>query len=149
MKTRIGWVLGWVLGLMVVVSLLSGCVTYREYQEDLNAAKGVGVSPAIYEKMRLGRLLHLPEIVELTQRKYPEDRLIRYLIYSGGVYRLTTTDIDYLRKAKVSDDIINYLLKTPEAALEAELKQERLRHWDYYGYPYPWWWRRHYYPYYW
>jgi hypothetical protein len=144
MKTFIQWVLG-----LVVVSMASGCASYREYQQDLEAAKGIGVSPVIYEKMRQGRLLHLPEIIELTQKKYPEDRLIRYLVYSGGVYRLTTVDIDHLKKAKVSDNIINYLLRTPEEALEAELKQERLQRWDY-TYPHPLWWRRGYYyhPYY-
>jgi hypothetical protein len=141
MKTFIPWVLG-----LMMISLLGGCVTYREYQQDLDVAKSLGVNPAIYEKMRKGKLLHLPEIVELTQKKYPEDRLIRYLIHSGGVYRLTTVDIEHLKKAKVSDNIINYLLKTPEEALEAELKQERLRRWDYYDL----WWRRppYYYPYY-
>lgn len=126
--------------------MLGGCVTYREYQQDVQTARDVGVSPAIYEKMRRGKVLLLPEIVELTQRKYPEDRLIRYLIYSGGVYRLTMTDIDYLREAKVSDTIINYLLKTPEEALNAELKQERLRRWDYY--PYHPHWHCRYWPYY-
>ncbi len=138
-----------VLVFVVASIMLSGCVSYREYQQDLEAAKGVGVSPAIYEKMRQGRPLHLPEIIELTQKKYPEDRLIRYLIHSGGVYRLTTVDIDHLKKAKVSDSIINYLLRTPEQALEAELKQERLQRWDY-AYPHPLWWRRGYYyhPYY-
>jgi hypothetical protein len=131
-----------------VMMIVAGCVTYREYQQDLDAAKGTGVSPVIYEKMRKGRVLHLPEIVELLQKKYPEDRLIRYLVYSGGVYRLTTVDIDYLRKAKVSDNVINYLLKTPEMSLEEELKQERIYRWHY-DYRYPLWHRYpYYYPYY-
>lgn len=72
-----------------------------------------GVSPALVEKMLQGQILTLAEIQELAQHKMSDTNLVKYLRSTGGVYALTTKQVDELRTASVSDEVLDYLLATP------------------------------------
>ncbi len=72
-----------------------------------------GVSPALVEKMLQGRIVTLAEIQELAQHKVSHTNLVKYLRSTGAVYALTTKQIDELRTASVSDEVLDYLLATP------------------------------------
>ena len=72
-----------------------------------------GVSPALVEKMLQGQTLTLAEIQELTQHKVGDTNLVKYLRSTGAVYALTTKQIDEMRAASVSNEVVDYLLATP------------------------------------
>lgn len=72
-----------------------------------------GVSPALVEKMLQGQTLTLAEIQELTQHKVSDTNLVKCLRSTGAVYALTTKQIDEMRAASVSNEVLDYLLATP------------------------------------
>lgn len=94
-----------------------------------------GVSTALVEKMLQGRILTLAEIQELAQHKVSDTNLVKYLRSTGAIYTLTTKQIDELRAASVSNEVVDYLLSTPS-----------LRRSLYYPTLYPSYLYRHYYP---
>lgn len=94
-----------------------------------------GVSPALVQKMLQGHILTLAEIQELAQKKVSDTNIVKYLRSTGAVYTLTTKQIDELRAASVSNEVLDYLLSTP--ALRRSL---------YYPTLYPSYLYRHYYP---
>ncbi len=71
------------------------------------------VSPALVEKMLQGQILTLAEIQELAQHKVSVTNLVKYVRSTGAIYTLTTKQIDELRAASVSDEVLDYLLSTP------------------------------------
>lgn len=71
------------------------------------------VSPALATKMLQGAPLTLEEVKELSQKQVSSTNIIKYLRSSGASYTLTTQQIDELRAASVSRDVIDYLLTTP------------------------------------
>lgn len=72
-----------------------------------------GVSAALVQKMLQGQILSLAEIQELTQKKVSVTNLVKYVRSTGAIYTLTTKQIDELRAASVSNEVVDYLLTTP------------------------------------
>ena len=72
-----------------------------------------GASPALVEKMLQGGPLTLEEIRELSQKQVGATNIIKYLRTTGASYTLTSQQIDELRAAAVSREVIDYLLTTP------------------------------------
>ena len=97
-----------------------------------------GVSPALVQRMLQGQVLALPEIKELAAKNVSETNTVKYLRSTGGIYMLTTKDIDDLRAASVSNGVVDYLLTTP--ALRGTLYYYPTLYPTYpYRPAYPWW----------
>lgn len=129
--------------LVGLAAILAGCATGRNRQQFLQEFTSRGVEPSIYEKIKDNQVLELFEIEHLAAKGVPDSAIISHLKRSRAVYRLTTADVDKLRTAGVSDNVINYMMSTPT----------RYRGEGYYGYGYhypaPWYYGPSwYYPYY-
>lgn len=72
-----------------------------------------GVAGPLYEKMRHGEPLEIPEIIELSQKGLPSQFIIHYLRDTYFVYHLKPEDVQELRRAGVAREVIDYLLATP------------------------------------
>lgn len=97
--------------LWVFVFALSGCATL-DHDDRLVLAEH-NVSPPLYEKMKHGEPLAVPDIIELWSKGLPGPFIIRYVRETEASYRLTVDDVSELKEAGVSPDVINYLLATP------------------------------------
>jgi hypothetical protein len=97
------------------------------------------ISPVLLQKMERGDALSLSDLEELGRHHVPAESVVRYLSTTGTIYNLTANDIDNLRKAKVSDQVINYLLAFPSRheAYETEVWIDSYPWWDY-GWGYGW-----------
>lgn len=103
-----------------------------------------GVSPALVQKMLQGQILTLAEIQELAQHKVSDTNLVKYLRSTGAIYTLTTKQIDELRAASVSNEVLDYLLSTPAlrrvfyypTLFPSYLYQPSYRWWDYHHFDY-------------
>lgn len=82
----------------------------RAFREEVERS---GVSPALVEKMLQGTPLTLAEIQELSQQQIGATNIVKYLRTSGASYTLTSQQIDELRAASVSREVIDYVLTTP------------------------------------
>ena len=56
--------------------------------------------------------LELSEIEHLVQKQVPDEQILYHLRRGKAVYQLTTNDVERLRKAGVSGDIIDFMLST-------------------------------------
>lgn len=54
-------------------------------------------------------------IVNMAKEGLPDDAIISEIQRTHSVYNLTSEIIDYLKKNKVSDKVINYMLSTAQA----------------------------------
>lgn len=55
-------------------------------------------------------------IVDMAKRGMPDDAIISEIKRTNSVYELTAQIIDYLKKNKVSDRVIDYMLSTSKPA---------------------------------
>jgi hypothetical protein len=72
-----------------------------------------GVSSAIYDKMVHGDDLSLYDIKSLSRAHVSDAIILRYLRDHGTVYSLNSDDVTGLRRAGVSQSIVDYMLQTP------------------------------------
>lgn len=124
---------------------LSGCATTAERQAYLDEFRSHGISSELSGKIEHRERLELEDLAELGRKSVPDSLVIDYVERTRAIYRLTTKDIDYLRHAKLSEAVIDYLLQTPEnyyrqRALLEDTRGPLYGYSPYYGYPY-------YYPY--
>ena len=108
MKSRI-------LFLVAAAALLAGCGLSDQQIADYASVQRSGVSPAIYDKMVHGDALSLFDIKALARAHVNDGIVIRYLRDQGTVYYLTSDDVTGLRKAGVSQSVVDYMLRTPGA----------------------------------
>ena len=92
----------------VALALFTGCTTLHE--GDRYLLQDHHVSPALYDRMLHGEPLSLPDIVELSQKQVPPPFIVHYVWKTYAVYHLSGSDISYLHKAGVSQQVIDYLL---------------------------------------
>lgn len=107
------------VSVLLAAVLLSGCAVYRE-----------GPPPGAVAS--LPRPLSLAEIKEMSAQDVSDETIIKALSASRAVYRLKARDITALQEARVSQAVIDYLLKTPEL-----YKAEPPRYRTYHYYPPP------------
>lgn len=98
------------LFLSAAALLIAGCATLTTHQRAVLQAHNV--EPVVYNKMMRGEPLSLTDIVDLSHKAVPPGIIINYVDDTETVYRLKATDVVRLRKAGVSDDVINYMLST-------------------------------------
>lgn len=58
----------------------------------------------------------IPAIVDMAQKGAPDDVIISEIKRTNSKYELTSSIIDYLKKNKVGDKTIDYMLSTPKPA---------------------------------
>ena len=113
--------------ILLVPLLFTACGLSSQQKADYARVQASGVSSAVYDKMVHGDALSLYDIKELARAHVSDGVILRYLRDQGTVYYLNSDDVAGLRKAGVSQSIVDYMLQTP-------------RMYGYYGYPYgPYW----------
>ena len=88
--------------------IFTGCSTLHE--RDRYLLQEHHVSPELYGRMLHGEPLSIPEIIELSKRQVPASFVVHYIWKTYEVYHLSEGDISNLKKAGVSQPVIDYLL---------------------------------------
>ncbi|MDD5351184.1 MAG: hypothetical protein PHQ12_13315 [Chthoniobacteraceae bacterium] len=99
------------LACLLALFVFAGCASIDRNERKTLIAHSV--SPAVYDRMMHGDVLSLSDIIELSQRQVPPPLMIRYLYSTRAIYSLDKPAMARLNQAKVSQDVINYLLDTP------------------------------------
>jgi hypothetical protein len=102
-----------ILALLVLPLLLTACGLSPQQKADYASVQESGVSPAIYDKMVHGDRLSLYDIKSLARARVNDGVILRYLRDHNSVYYLNSDDVTSLRKAGVSQSIVDYMLQTP------------------------------------
>jgi hypothetical protein len=92
--------------------LFTACGLSDQQKADYAAVQRSGVSPATYDKMLHGDPLALVDIENLSRARVNDGVILRYLRDQGTIYTLNSGDVLRLRKAGVSQSIIDYMLQT-------------------------------------
>ena len=124
---------------VVVIGFLTACSTLT--QNDRYMLQEHHVSPGLYQKMVYSDPISLGDIIELSQKGVPSDFIIHYLYDTGTAYRIGSGEVSRLKKAGVSQRVIDYLLSVPQRYVQPYPYPYYPYAPGYYGGPYP------YYPY--
>jgi hypothetical protein len=100
------------LALLVVPLLLAACGPTAQQQADDAAVQRSGVAEATYDKMVHGDPLSLVDIESLSQSHVNDGVILRYLRNTGTIYTLNSADVINLRRAGVSQSVIDFMLQT-------------------------------------
>jgi len=95
---------------LLAMSLLTGCTTLNQRDRDMLGQHHV--SPELYEQMLHKEPLALSDIIELSRKQLPPRFIIEYLDSTRASYHLKRSDVTRLKKAGVSQDVIDYLLES-------------------------------------
>ena len=98
---------------LVVPLLFTACGLSPQQKADYARVQSSGVSSAVYDKMVHGDDLSLYDIKALTRAGVSDGVILRYLRDHGTVYYLNSGDVADLRRAGVSQSIVDYMLRTP------------------------------------
>lgn len=98
---------------LLVPLLLTACGLSDQQKADYASVQRSGVSSAVYDKMVHGDDLSLYDIKALARAGVSDGVTLRYLRNSGATYYLNSDDVAGLRKAGVSQSIVDYMLRTP------------------------------------
>jgi hypothetical protein len=93
--------------------LLTACGLSPQQKADYARVQSSGVSSAVYDKMVHGDDLSLYDIKALSHAGVNDGVILRYLRDRGTTYYLNSDDVSGLRKAGVSQSIVDYMLQTP------------------------------------
>jgi hypothetical protein len=99
----------------VLTLLLTACGLSPQQKADYARVQSSGVSSAIYDKMVHGDALSLYDIKALSRAGVSDGITLRYLRDQGTTYYLNSDDVAGLRKAGVSQSIVDYMLQTARA----------------------------------
>ena len=91
---------------------LTACGLSDQQKADYDSVQRAGVSSAIYDKMVHGDPLSLYDIKSLSRSGVSDAVIIRYIRDRGTVYTLSSDDVSSLRKAGVSQSVVDYMLQT-------------------------------------
>ena len=95
-----------------LAALLAGCASLSE--KDRLTLRDHRVPAPLYEKMARREALTLAEIADLSARKVSPAFIVRYVDESLAEYLLTTEEILQLRRDGVSNEVIDFLISTPQ-----------------------------------
>jgi hypothetical protein len=93
---------------------LTACGLSDQQKADYASVQRSGVPAATYDKMLHGDPLSLSDVENLAQARVNEGVILRYMRDHGTIYVLNSRDIARLRKAGVSNSIIDYMLQTAQ-----------------------------------
>jgi hypothetical protein len=91
---------------------LTACGLSPQQKADYARVQSSGVSSAVYDKMVHGDDLSLWDIKALAHAGVSDAIVLRYLRDRGTTYYLNTDDVTSLRKAGVSQSVIDYMLRS-------------------------------------
>ena len=94
--------------------VLAACGLSPQQKADYARVQSSGVSSAVYDKMVHGDDLSLYDIKALTRAHVSDGVILRYLRDQHTIYYLNSDDVAGLRKAGVSQSIVDYMLQTPQ-----------------------------------
>jgi hypothetical protein len=100
------------LALLVVPLVLAACGPTAQQQADYTAVERSGVSPATYDKMVHGDPLSLSDIEDLSRAHVNDGVILRYIRDQGTIYTLNSSDVTNLRRAGVSQSVVDYMLQS-------------------------------------
>ena len=95
-----------------ILFALAGCATLNK--AELADLRTRNVPPDLCLRMDHRNDLSQPDIVELSKKRVPDGIVIHYLQLTRAVYYLRTDDVVRLKKAGVSPDVIDCMLRTAE-----------------------------------
>ena len=96
---------------IAAVLLLVGCAGIS--RKERQALENQNVSPVVTQKMSRGDYLQLEDIIELSRQGVDSQTIIRYLSSTRAVYALDKEGLAQLRKGGVQQDVVDFLLETP------------------------------------
>lgn len=70
-------------------------------------------SPQTIRRVDRGEQLSIKDIEKMSQAGISDDKIIGTIQSTGSVYHLTSSDIDQLKNAGLSQRVIDYMLQTP------------------------------------
>jgi len=91
--------------------LLAGCAAINRTEQKTLVQHNV--SPVVSDRMVRGEPLSLNDIIELSRKDVPPQLVTHYLYSIRAVYALDKPALACLNQAKVSKEVIDYLLETP------------------------------------
>ncbi len=100
--------------ILLVPLLLTACGLSDQQKADYARVQRSGVSSAVYDKMVHGDDLSLYDIKALSHAGVSDGIILRYLRDQHTTYFLNSDDVSGLRKAGVSQSIVDYMLRTPQ-----------------------------------
>jgi hypothetical protein len=93
--------------------LLAACGLSDQQKADYARVQASGVSSAVYDKMVHGDDLSLYDIKALSRARVSDGVILRYLRDQDTVYFLNSDEVAGLRRAGVSQSVVDYMLATP------------------------------------
>ena len=136
--------------LLLVPLLLTACGLSDQQKADYASVQRSGVNSAVYDKMVHGDDLSLYDIKALARAGVSDGVTLRYLRNQGTTYYLNSDDVAGLRKAGVSQSIVDYMLRTPSTNVPVVVGIGYGPYWGDpfwgpypYGYGYGYGWHRH------
>ncbi len=103
------------IAVLLLPLLLAGCGLTEQQKADYARVQRSGVNAAVYDKMIHGDDLSLYDIEALSRANVNEGITLRYLRQQRTIYYLSALDVGALRKAGVSQSLVDYMLQTPRA----------------------------------
>jgi hypothetical protein len=100
------------LALLVVPLVLAACGPTAQQQADYTAVERSGVPSATYDKMVHGDALSLTDIEDLSRAHVNDGVILRYIRDQGTIYTLNSGDVTNLRRAGVSQSVVDYMLQS-------------------------------------
>jgi hypothetical protein len=101
--------------ILLVPLLFTACGLSPQQKADYARVQASGVSSAVYDKMVHDDALSLYDIKALAGAHVSDGVILRYLRDHGTAYYLNSGDVAGLRKAGVSQSVVDYMLQTPGA----------------------------------
>jgi hypothetical protein len=98
----------------IILLLLPACALIEVQKPDLAELEKRNVSAPLIQKMQKGARLNFYDIAELSTKKVSDVTTLNYLKFTRAIYILTTADVEELKKAHISDAVIDHLLSTPK-----------------------------------
>ena len=99
---------------LLVPLFLSACGLTDQQKADYSRVERSGVNSAVYDKMVHGDPLSIYDIKALGHAGVSDGIILRYLRDQGTTYYLNSEDVSGLRKAGVSQSVVDYMLQTPQ-----------------------------------
>jgi hypothetical protein len=125
---------------LFVPLLLTACGLSQQQKADYARVQSSGVSSAVYDKMMHGDDLSLYDIKALAHANVSDGIILRYLRDRDTIYYLNSDDVSGLRKAGVSQSIVDYMLQTPQMYGPGFYPQVGVGYGPYWGDPWgPYW----------
>lgn len=92
--------------------LLASCATSQVDPSLAAAISSRGVNQGTYVKICQGQVLDYQDITNLVQKEVPSQTIVSYLQSTRKVYDLSYAQLDGLKSAGASSQLLNYLTET-------------------------------------